>query len=33
MLAPDLLFQLPFVVEILFGRELRDEIKLPDFGF
>jgi 2-polyprenyl-6-methoxyphenol hydroxylase-like FAD-dependent oxidoreductase len=27
------LLRLPFVVDFLFGRELRDEIKLPDYGF
>jgi 2-polyprenyl-6-methoxyphenol hydroxylase-like FAD-dependent oxidoreductase len=27
------LLQLPFVVRFLFRRELRDEIKLPDYGF
>ena len=27
------LMQLPFLVDFLFGRELRDEIKLPDYGF
>jgi 2-polyprenyl-6-methoxyphenol hydroxylase-like FAD-dependent oxidoreductase len=27
------LLRLPFVVEFFFGRELRDEIKLPDYGF
>jgi 2-polyprenyl-6-methoxyphenol hydroxylase-like FAD-dependent oxidoreductase len=27
------LFQLPFVVDFLFGRQLRDEIKIPDYGF
>jgi 2-polyprenyl-6-methoxyphenol hydroxylase-like FAD-dependent oxidoreductase len=26
-------FRLPFVVNFLFGRELRDEITLPDYGF
>jgi 2-polyprenyl-6-methoxyphenol hydroxylase-like FAD-dependent oxidoreductase len=26
------LLRLPFVVEFLFGRELRDELKLPDYG-
>jgi 2-polyprenyl-6-methoxyphenol hydroxylase-like FAD-dependent oxidoreductase len=27
------LLRLPFVVDFFFGRELRDEIKLPDYGF
>jgi 2-polyprenyl-6-methoxyphenol hydroxylase-like FAD-dependent oxidoreductase len=27
------LMRLPFVVEMFLGRELRDEIKLPDYGF
>jgi 2-polyprenyl-6-methoxyphenol hydroxylase-like FAD-dependent oxidoreductase len=27
------LLRLPIVVDFLFGRELRDEIKLPDYGF
>ena len=27
------LLRLPFVVGFFFGRELRDEIKLPDYGF
>jgi len=27
------LMQLPFLVDFLFGRELRDEVKLPDYGF
>jgi 2-polyprenyl-6-methoxyphenol hydroxylase-like FAD-dependent oxidoreductase len=27
------LFRLPFVADIVFGRELRDEINLPDYGF
>jgi 2-polyprenyl-6-methoxyphenol hydroxylase-like FAD-dependent oxidoreductase len=27
------LLRLPFVAELFFGRELRDEIKLPDYGF
>jgi len=27
------LSRLPFVVDFLFGRELRDEINLPDYGF
>jgi 2-polyprenyl-6-methoxyphenol hydroxylase-like FAD-dependent oxidoreductase len=27
------LMQLPFLVNFLFGRQLRDEIKLPDYGF
>jgi 2-polyprenyl-6-methoxyphenol hydroxylase-like FAD-dependent oxidoreductase len=27
------LLRLPFVADFLFGRELRDEIKLPDYGF
>jgi 2-polyprenyl-6-methoxyphenol hydroxylase-like FAD-dependent oxidoreductase len=27
------LLRLPFVVDFLFGRELRDEVKLPDYGF
>jgi 2-polyprenyl-6-methoxyphenol hydroxylase-like FAD-dependent oxidoreductase len=27
------LLRLPFVVDFFIGRELRDEIKLPDYGF
>jgi 2-polyprenyl-6-methoxyphenol hydroxylase-like FAD-dependent oxidoreductase len=27
------LFRLPFLVDFFIGRELRDEIKLPDYGF
>ena len=27
------LLRLPFVLDFLFGRELRDEINLPDYGF
>ena len=27
------LLRLPFLADLLFGRELRDEIKLPDYGF
>ena len=27
------LMRLPFVVDFFIGRELRDEIKLPDYGF
>jgi 2-polyprenyl-6-methoxyphenol hydroxylase-like FAD-dependent oxidoreductase len=27
------LMRLPFVVDFFFGRALRDEIKLPDYGF
>jgi len=27
------LLRLPFVVDFFFGRELRDDIKLPDYGF
>ena len=26
------LLRLPFVVDFLFGRELRDEVKIPDYG-
>ena len=26
------LLRLPFVVDFLFGRELRDEVKMPDYG-
>ena len=27
------LFRLPFVVDFFIGRELRDEVELPDYGF
>ena len=27
------LLRLPFLADLLFGREMRDEIKLPDYGF
>ena len=27
------LMRLPFVLEFVLGRELRDKIELPDFGF
>ena len=27
------LLRLPFVADFLVGRELRDDIKLPDYGF
>jgi hypothetical protein len=27
------LLRLPFLADLLLGRELRDEIKLPDYGF
>ncbi len=27
------LLRLPFVVDFLFGRELLDEIELPDYGY
>jgi hypothetical protein len=27
------LLRLPFVMEFLLGRELRDEIRLPNYGF
>jgi 2-polyprenyl-6-methoxyphenol hydroxylase-like FAD-dependent oxidoreductase len=27
------LLRLPFIGDYLFGRELRDEVKLPDYGF
>ena len=28
-----LMRRLPFVVDFFLGRELRDEIQLPDYGF
>jgi hypothetical protein len=27
------LLEVPFIAGFLFGRELRDEIELPDYGF
>jgi hypothetical protein len=27
------LLRLPFVADFLFGRDLRDDITLPDYGF
>jgi hypothetical protein len=28
-----LMRQLPFVVDFFIGRELRDQVELPDYGF
>ena len=31
--AARLMVRLPFVVEFFIGREMRDQVELPDFGF
>ena len=32
-LAVRLMRRLPFVVDFFIGRELRDQVQLPDYGF